>query len=118
MRKRPVSVIVISYVYLATGAFGLAFHLTGFALHDPAHYDTVLASLLSLLALISGVYMLRGSNWARWLALAWIACHVVLSAFHSRSELVIHTLLCAAFAYFLFSPPAAKYFRSARTRAT
>ena len=37
----------------------------------------------SSLAIVCGVFLLRGHNWARWLALAWIAFHVVLSAFHA-----------------------------------
>ena len=55
--------------------------------------------------------MLRGCNWARWLALAWIAFHVVLSAFHSLPEFALHAVLCAVFAYFLLRPDAALYFR-------
>jgi hypothetical protein len=58
--------------------------------------------------------MLRGSNWARWLLLVWVAYHVILSAFHSLSGLAIHSLLFAVVAYFLFSPPPAAYFRGAR----
>ncbi len=59
--------------------------------------------------------MLRGHNWARWLALAWIAFHVVLSAFHALAELAVHSLFCAIMAYFLFRPAANGYFRAGRT---
>jgi hypothetical protein len=59
--------------------------------------------------------MLRAHNWARWLALAWIAFHVVLSAFHAFSELVIHGLLCAMIAWGLFRPEAGRYFRGERS---
>jgi hypothetical protein len=55
--------------------------------------------------------MLRGNNWARWLALAWIAFHVVVSFFHSLQEVVVHSLLFMLIAYFLFSPEARAYFR-------
>jgi len=58
------------------------------------------------------VYMLLGRNWARWLGLAWIAFHVIISAFHSAQELVIHGLLLALFAYFLLRPSASAYFRA------
>jgi hypothetical protein len=60
------------------------------------------------------VFMLRGCNWARWLLLVWIAYHVILSAFHSLSELVMHSLLFALVAYFLLRPQASAYFRGAR----
>ncbi len=56
------------------------------------------------------------TNWARWLALAWIAYHVILSAFHTLSQLAIHCLLCAILANFLFRPTATRYFRGARGR--
>lgn len=112
MNKRPLSVIVIGCLYVATGAIGLAFHLAEFKPQHPFQYDIVWISLVHLIAILCGVYVLRGSNWARWLALAWIAFHVILSAFHSWFELVVHSLLCAAIAYFLFRPQATQYFRT------
>lgn len=115
MNKRPLSVLAIGCLYAAVGAIGLVFHLIEFKLQHPFQYDIVWISLVHLIAIVSGVYVLRGSNWARWLALAWIAFHVVLSAFHSRSELVVHSLLCAVIAYGLFRPQAAQYFRAAGT---
>lgn len=115
MNKRPLSVTIIGCLYLVTGAIGVAHHLIDFKVQHPFQYDLVWAELLSLIAIACGVYMLRGSNWARWLALAWISFHVILSAFHSRFELAVHALLCAALAYFLLRPLAAQYFRAART---
>jgi hypothetical protein len=117
MNKRPLSVIAIGLLYVAAGAIGLAFHLTEFKPQHPFQYDIVWISLIRLLAIVSGVYILRGSNWARWLALAWIASHVILSAFHSWFELVFHSVLCAAIAYLLFRPQATRYFRGG-TEAT
>jgi membrane protein implicated in regulation of membrane protease activity len=54
--------------------------------------------------------MLRGSNWARWLAIAWLAYHVVLSAFHGWQETIVHFLFFAGVAYLLFRPNASAYF--------
>jgi hypothetical protein len=113
MNKRPLSVIVIGLLYVATGLLGLAFHLNEFNPQHPFQYDSVWVALVRLIAIVCGVYMLRGKNWARWVALAWIAFHVVLSSFHSRFELMVHSLLCATFAYFLFRPQASQYFRPA-----
>ncbi len=114
MTKRPIPVLAIACVYLATGALGLVYHLSQFKPQNPFDYDGVWASLVGLLALVAGVYILRAANWARWLAIAWIAFHVVLSAFHSLSQLVVHALLCAVFAYFLFRPRANEYFSAAQ----
>jgi hypothetical protein len=118
MNKRPLPVIATACLYLATGAVGFAFHFSAFQLGRPLQYDTLWASLVALIAILCGVYMLRGSNWARWLALAWIVFHVVLSVFHSSFELAAHSVLCAAVAYFLFCPGANQYFRAVGRRPT
>jgi hypothetical protein len=115
MNRRPLAVTVIGWVYIVTGAIGFAYHAAGFNPQTPIESDFVWVELLRLVAVVCGVFMLRGSNWARWLAVAWIAFHVVLSAFHSMSQLAVHTLLGAAITYFLFRPEATRYFRSART---
>ncbi len=104
LNTRPVSVTVIGCIFVAAGTSGLIYHLPDFSLW---------VSLVRLIAIVCGVYMLRGHNWARWAALAWIAYHVILSAFHSMFELAVHALLCAAFAYFLLRPRATRYFRAA-----
>ena len=63
-----------------------------------------------LAALVAGVFLLRGANWARWLAIAWIAFHVALS-FGSLQRLVVHTVILLLFVYLLFRPSANAYFR-------
>ncbi len=113
MGKRPLSVTIIACVYLAAGAVGFAYHLTDWKGQQPFPWDFVWIELVRLAAVVCGVYLLKGQNWARWLALAWIGSHVVLSAFHTLPELAIHTLFCAIIAYFLFRPTAARYFRLA-----
>jgi len=117
MNRRPLDVTIIGCMYIVAGATGFAYHVTEFQAPHPLQYDLLWVEVLRLIAIVCGVYMLRGSNWARWLGLVWIAYHVVLSAFHSWSELVIHSLLCAAFTYFLFRARATLFFRAARTSA-
>jgi hypothetical protein len=63
-------------------------------------------------------FMLRGQNWARWLSIVWMAWHVVLSAFHPLSELIMHGVLLAVFALFLFRPRAPAYFQNGRSGRT
>jgi hypothetical protein len=107
--KRPLSVIVIAAVLIATGAGGLVFHLADLW---PIQYDLLLATLVRVIAVVCGIYLLRARNWARWLSLTWIAFHVVISLLHSWLQLGIHILVCAAFAYFLFRPHVNEYFRA------
>ena len=115
MNKRPRSISVISWLFVAAGAIGLAYHATEFKVDRPFQYDVVWVCLVRLLAILCGVFMLRGSNWARWLLLVWLAYHVILSAFHSLFELAMHGLLLGVIAYFLFRPQASAYFRGAST---
>ncbi len=114
MKKRPISVTIVGWVYIVAGLGGIAAHATEFDLRHPFSNDVVLALIVRLLAIIAGAFMLRGANWARWLAVVWIACHVVLSAFHSFPSAAFHALLLAVFAYFLFRRHANTYFSAER----
>ena len=114
MNARPRSITVISWLFVTAGVIGLACHATEFKAQRPFEYDFVWVCFVRLFAILCGVFMLRGSNLARWLLLVWIAFHVVLSAFHSLTELAVHSLLLAVIGYFLFRPQASAYFRGAR----
>jgi hypothetical protein len=81
-------------------------------------YDGIWIEIIEVLAIGCGAFMLRGHNWARWHALAWIAFHVVLSAFGAFHEFAIHSLFFAAIARFLFRPEAVRYFHGERTEPT
>lgn len=112
--KRPFSVTVIGCIFIAAGVIGFAYHVTEFK--RPFEQGIVWVCFLRLLAILGGVFVLRGNNWARWLLLGWIAYHVILSALHSLSELVVHGLLFAVVAYVLLRPKASSYFRGARAK--
>lgn len=112
MSKRPLSVTIIAWLFVAAGVVGLAYHATEFKLARPFENDALWICFVRLLAIIGGVYLLRAQNWARWLCIAWMAWHVALSAIHSLSELITHTLMLVVFTFFLFRPRASVYFRS------
>jgi hypothetical protein len=57
--------------------------------------------------------MLRGRNWARWLALAWMAAHVAISVFHRMPELIIHCAMLILIGVVLFRRAARQYFGAA-----
>ena len=113
MKKRPISVTIIAWLFIAAGLVGLTYHLTEFDINSPSQFELVLVLILRVLVIVCGVFILRGSNWARWLLLVWIAYHLVLSAFHSTSELAMHSVLLAVVAYFLLRRESSVYFRSA-----
>jgi hypothetical protein len=115
VKRRPLSITIIGWLFLGTGTIGLVYHATEFKTQRPVEYDVIWVCIVRLLAILSGVFVLRGSNWARWLLLVWLAYHVILSAFHSLFELAVHGLLLAVIAYFLFRPQTSAYFRAAST---
>jgi hypothetical protein len=118
MKKRPYLVTIIAWIFVLAGIIGFVFHVTEVKARPRFQYDLLWPLGLSLLAILCGFYMLRQSNWARWLAVAWLAFHVILSGFHSTQGFIVHTVLLAVFAYFLFRPQATAYFRGTGTEGT
>jgi hypothetical protein len=112
-RKRPITITSLSWLYIAVGALGTAGHYGNFWTHKPTVNEFVWITVLGVAAVVAGVFMLRGQSWARWLALAWIAAHVVISAFHPLQELIVHCALLVLFSYLLFRREAREYFNAA-----
>lgn len=108
--RRPRAVTLVGYLFIATGIIGFSYHVKEFQLRSPLANDALLVLLIRLLALVAGIFILRGANWARWVAILWLAYHVVLSAFHSWSEAAVHALLLAVIGYVLLRRDAAEYF--------
>jgi hypothetical protein len=114
MKQRPDLVTAIGFVFIAVGVIEIVYHLFGFKTWQPFQTDVLWVCLVNLIAVVCGIYVLRGRNWARWLTVAWIAYHVILSSFHSLGKLAVHGILFAVFAYFLFRPGVSQFFRESR----
>lgn len=113
--NRPLPVTILALLYIGVGCVGFVYHFTGLRAGGAFQSDIVWVELIEFLAILCGAFMLRGSNWARWLALAWIAFHVILSAFHSLREFAFHAALCVLFVWILLRPEAARFFRGSQT---
>lgn len=109
MNKRPLYVTIIAWLYILTGVAWFAYRSPEIKGFDE---DLVWSGLTCLAAIVCGIYMLRSQNWARWLALAWMAFHVILSLFHALPQLALHAVFLAILAFFLFRPAATRYFRA------
>ena len=110
--QRPFAVTAIAWLFIAVSvlAFGAHFH------ESVAHWrEGIWIGLTEFLGLLCGVFLLRGRNWARWLALAWLVFHVILSLYEPK-ELLFHALICAGIAWILFRPESAAYFRPASSQ--
>ncbi len=108
VRKRPVPVLIVALVYLAVGVIGFTYH---FPELWAMRQGSLWVELTELLALVAGTFLLRGHNWARWLAVVWIGFHVVLSAFHSYTQMAMHAVIFALITWALFTPSSRQYFR-------
>lgn len=107
--KRPLSVTLISSLFILAGISGIVYHASEW--RDLAEQpEVILTFIVRLLAIVGGVFALRGNNWARWLLTAWIAYHVVLSFYHATSELAMHAVLMAVTIVALFNRKAGHYF--------
>jgi hypothetical protein len=112
MHKRPLSITIIGWIFIAVGIVGLIYHST----HPNEEYILWIL-FVRFLALVCGVCMLFRQNWTRWLAAAWLAYHVYLSFqdYLSRHDkvpsLIVHALLFVVITYFLFRPSSTAYFR-------
>src|SRR5262245_4461100 len=108
MNKRPLSITIIGFVLIAVELVGLVYHASEFNLQSS---QFLLASFLRLLAVIGGVFLLLGRNWARWLVAAWMGFHVILSFLHKPFEVVVHGVFFVALLFFLFRRAASLFFR-------
>ncbi|HLY42652.1 MAG TPA: hypothetical protein VKR52_15655 [Terracidiphilus sp.] len=108
--KRPISIVILACVYLLVGCGGFVMHFPELLARHP---DAISIEVTELIAVLCGIFLLVGKNWARWLALAWIVFHVAISVGQMR-ELIIHSAICAVIAFILFRPPANQYFRGPR----
>jgi hypothetical protein len=106
--KRPFQVAALGWLFIAVGIVSTIFHL----LNGPVDRWTVPILLVGTTAIGAGVFLLQGARWARWLVLAWLAFHVVVSALNSLSDAMPHIVLLLVVAYFLLGPPTSRYFRS------
>jgi 4-hydroxybenzoate polyprenyltransferase len=109
MKHRPLSVTLISYLFIAAGVIGIIYHAS--ELKDVAIPEVSLVLFVRILAIIGGMFALRGANWARLLLVAWIIYHVILSFYHSTGELIMHFMLSIVVVISLFHAKANTYFK-------
>lgn len=113
--SRPLSVTCLAWLYIALGTFMFLSHSMELLRFEK---DAFLIEFVELLAVVAGAFMLRRRNWARWLALAWTAFHVVLTAFPPFHGLAVHVLITAGITYLLLRSDASQYFRGGGASAS
>jgi hypothetical protein len=99
------AILLVSCLYMAVGAIGFLVNIPQ-SMRLP---QDILIELTELSALVAGVCMFRGCNWARWLALVWMAFHLAIS-FPAICQVVTHSIIFALIAWILLHPDARRYF--------
>ncbi len=104
--KRPFEVTFLGWLFIVVGIVSTAYHLWKGSL-DRWTFPIV---LFGAIAVVAGVFLLRGARWVRWLVLAWLAFHVVAGALQSLSFAMPHVVLLVVIGYVLLGQPTSKYY--------
>jgi hypothetical protein len=104
-RRAPIGVIGVAALYLAVGVGTFIFHFK-----DLRATDGIWLEATELLAVVCGLFLLRAQNWARWLAIAWMTFHVLLSLGDLR-QLAVHGAFLLLIVWALFRADANRFFR-------
>ena len=112
VRPRIRSVLVVGVLFLILGALdlwrGLA-PLFASAPHWHMAADDVEVLAIGVAAIVGGIYVLRGANWARWLLAAWMALHVAISI-GQPTALIAHLVIFGFVVWLLFRSGASQHF--------
>jgi len=100
-RKPPIGVTLIAALLLIAGALGLYADTKSFTTLAASHYDILWPIGAHVLALVAGVFLLLGHNWARWLAVVWMAFHIAIS-YPSAGKILGHSVFLLLFVWLLF----------------
>jgi len=120
--KRPTSITVISWILIVISVLNLV--TSTVTINNPTVRELMAKNPLPIplqfvmlyigltVALVCGVAMLRGHNWARWLYVIWSAIGMIVGLATSpmKAMMVPGALVFLIVAFFLFRPNATLYF--------
>jgi hypothetical protein len=105
--KPRVAVIAVAWLYLLVG-FGVG--IAVIPRLAAGQHDAIGMEITESIAAICGIFLLLHKGWARWLAVAWMGFHIVLS-WPNPGKLIMHAILASMIAWALFRPESAEWFR-------
>ena len=112
VRPQLRSVLLVGVIFLVLGSLdvwrGLA-PLFASAPHWHMASDDVEVLAIGIAALVGGIYVIRGANWARWLLATWMVLHVAISV-GQPTAFVAHLVIFGFIAYLLFRSGASPHF--------
>ena len=110
MTRPPIPVTIIAVLLILVGVAGSVFHFRELGPHEAFRGANIWIFVVEFVAIVCGAFLIQGKNWARWLAMTWIAFHVGISFFDSGRKVAMHVVILLLFAYFLFRSEANAYF--------
>ena len=103
--------MIVSVMFITAGCVGFAYHLKDFFDPNIKLYEILWDEFVRILAIVCGILLLIPFNWAKWLAIAWLFYHIIISAFHSTSQMISHMILLLLVVVLLFLPGSSAYFQ-------
>jgi hypothetical protein len=127
MMKRPTSVSVIAWILIVMS--GISLLTSTVSLNNPMARELMAKSLLPvplqfvmlyvglLITIVSGIAMLKGQNWARFLYVGWSAIGFVIGILTSpmKAAMIPGLVVFAVLTFFLFRPKPNEYFSTKDT---
>jgi hypothetical protein len=115
MKERPLSITIVGWFFMIFGSIALISGLLPLAGANTSQLVAEIKKhwmvhLSHVAAVVSGLFMLRGHNWARWLLVAWLVFHIVVGALHGWLQFLSHVLILSVFLFLLFRRNASEYF--------
>lgn len=122
MKKRPTSITVIAWILIVSGV--LTAISSTISLNNPMVKEILSRSLLPLqvqyvmmyvgmiITVISGISILKGQNWSRYLYVIWsiIGFAIGITTSPMKVAMIPGIAVFLVFAFFLFRPKANEYF--------
>jgi hypothetical protein len=118
MKNRPLPVIIVSILFIIAGSVGFIYHFKEFFEPNASLTEVLFIQFVRITAIVCGFLLFMSVNWARWLAIAWLLYHVIISAYHSTSEMITHIVILLIVAVLLYLPQSSAFFRRKDNRSS
>ncbi len=121
MNHRPLSITLISWLFILVGIGTLVFALfvallaDSSDIHDPLGRfsgEDILMIGIAIAAGAGGLLLLKRNGWGRWLILGWLIFHTVMSYPHGVMKFAVHLGLTIIIGAALFLPSASAHLRN------
>ena len=109
---RPISVTIVAWIVIVLGVAGAFLMMPGISKAPLTSMQITFAYAGLAVAVVSGIFMLGGKNWARWLYVVWciFGLTYALTTVPNPLLLIPGALKAAIIAFVLFRKPANSFF--------